>query len=72
MEFSWPHLLILLLVVVILFGGKKIPEVMRGLGSGVREFREGMRGDQSSQTNSTPTSTSSPAPTSQPTTPEKK
>jgi sec-independent protein translocase protein TatA len=30
----------------VLFGGRKIPEVMKGLGQGVREFKEGMRGDQ--------------------------
>lgn len=50
---------IVLLVVLILFGGKKIPEVMRGLGSGVREFREGMKTPEETQapsaTNSTPT-----------------
>jgi sec-independent protein translocase protein TatA len=35
-----------------LFGGRKIPEVMKGLGQGVREFKEGMRGEpvQTSQT----------------------
>lgn len=33
---------IILLVVVILFGGKKIPEMMRGLGQGIREFKQGM------------------------------
>jgi len=38
------HLLIILLIVVILFGGKKIPELMRGMGEGVRNFREGMSG----------------------------
>ena len=32
------ELLIILLVVLVLFGGKKIPELMRGLGQGVREF----------------------------------
>lgn len=38
---------IILLVVLILFGGKKIPEVMRGLGQGIREFKQGMtEGDQ--------------------------
>lgn len=31
--------LIILLVVVLLFGGKKIPELMRGLGKGVKEFK---------------------------------
>jgi len=39
------HLLILAVVVLVLFGGKKIPEMMKGLGQGVREFKDGMRGD---------------------------
>jgi sec-independent protein translocase protein TatA len=43
MEFSLPHILILLLIIVILFGGRKIPEVMKGLGQGIREFKEGMK-----------------------------
>jgi len=42
--FAPGHLLIILLIVVILFGGRKIPELMRGLGEGVRNFREGMQG----------------------------
>jgi sec-independent protein translocase protein TatA len=40
------HLLIIAIVVLVLFGGRKIPEMMKGLGQGVREFKEGMRGDQ--------------------------
>ena len=40
------HLLIVAVVVLVLFGGRKIPEVMKGLGQGVREFKDGMRGDQ--------------------------
>jgi sec-independent protein translocase protein TatA len=43
--FALPHLLIILLVVVLLFGGRRIPEVMKGLGEGIRSFKEGMRGD---------------------------
>jgi sec-independent protein translocase protein TatA len=39
------HLLVILAVIVLLFGGKKIPEVMRGLGEGIHHFKEGMRGD---------------------------
>jgi sec-independent protein translocase protein TatA len=39
------HLLILAVVILVLFGGKKIPEMMKGLGQGVREFKDGMRGD---------------------------
>lgn len=47
MEFlSVPHLLIILLIVLIFFGGRRIPDVMRGLGEGIRNFKEGMRGDQ--------------------------
>lgn len=34
---------IVLLIVVFLFGGSKIPEIMRGLGSGMKEFKKGMR-----------------------------
>ena len=40
------HLIIIAVVVLVLFGGRKIPEMMKGLGQGVREFKEGMRGDQ--------------------------
>ncbi|MDE3110111.1 MAG: twin-arginine translocase TatA/TatE family subunit [Acidobacteriota bacterium] len=39
------HLLIVAIVVLVLFGGRKIPEVMKGLGQGVREFKDGMRGE---------------------------
>jgi sec-independent protein translocase protein TatA len=38
--FSGPHIILIALVVLLLFGGKKIPELMRGLGKGVREFKE--------------------------------
>ena len=44
-EFSPIHWMIVLAVVVLLFGGRRIPEVMRGLGEGIRSFKEGMRGD---------------------------
>lgn len=45
MEFSPWHLVLIALVIVLFFGGRKIPEMMKGLGQGVREFKEGMRGD---------------------------
>lgn len=35
--------IILALLVLLLFGGKKIPELMRGLGKGIRSFKEGMK-----------------------------
>ncbi|MBR1903036.1 MAG: twin-arginine translocase TatA/TatE family subunit [Bacteroidaceae bacterium] len=37
-----PELIILALVVLLLFGGKKIPELMHGIGKGVRSFKTGM------------------------------
>jgi sec-independent protein translocase protein TatA len=49
MEFPM-HWLIILVVVLILFGGRKIPELMRGLGEGVRGFKEGMSGNQKGPT----------------------
>lgn len=38
--FSGGHLILIILVVLLLFGGKKIPELMRGLGRGIREFKD--------------------------------
>ena len=36
------EILVLALIVLLLFGGKKIPELMKGLGKGVKSFKEGM------------------------------
>jgi sec-independent protein translocase protein TatA len=49
-ELSPLHWLIVIFIIVILFGGKRIPEVMKGMGEGVRNFKEGMRGDTSAGT----------------------
>ena len=65
-EFSPFHWLVVLAIVVLLFGGKKIPEVMRGLGEGIRSFKEGMRGDSGSApqaTNQAPPTTTAPVAT---------
>ena len=37
------ELLVLLILVLLLFGGKKIPEMMHGLGKGVKSFKDGMK-----------------------------
>ncbi len=37
---SAQHVIIVLVVVLLLFGGKKIPELMKGLGQGVKEFKD--------------------------------
>jgi sec-independent protein translocase protein TatA len=62
---------LVVLIALILFGGKKIPELMRGLGQGIREFKTGMREDLSTPT---PTVQTPPpaAPTATPATEEKK
>ena len=38
--FSGSHIILIALVVLLLFGGKQIPELMRGLGRGIREFKD--------------------------------
>jgi sec-independent protein translocase protein TatA len=38
------EILLIVLLVLLLFGGTKIPELMRGLGKGVKSFRDGMEG----------------------------
>lgn len=43
---SWQHILIVAVVVLILFGGKKIPEMMKGLGSGIKEFKDAVKDDE--------------------------
>ena len=36
------EILVIALIILLLFGGKKIPELMKGLGKGVKSFKEGM------------------------------
>ncbi|MBQ2511680.1 MAG: twin-arginine translocase TatA/TatE family subunit [Bacteroidales bacterium] len=40
---TW-EIIVIVLVVLLLFGGKKIPELMRGVGRGVKSFKDGMNG----------------------------
>jgi len=47
-----PEIILIIVVVLILFGGKKIPELMKGLGKGVKEFKDA--------SNSTPNSDEKP------------
>lgn len=39
------EIILIVVALLLLFGGKKIPELMRGLGRGVREFKEGQAGE---------------------------
>jgi sec-independent protein translocase protein TatA len=42
-----PEIILIIVVVLILFGGKKIPELMKGLGKGVKEFKDASNGSNS-------------------------
>jgi len=43
LNFGAPEVIVIGLIVVLLFGGKKIPELMKGLGKGVKSFKDGMK-----------------------------
>ena len=43
-----PELIIALVIILLLFGAKRIPELAKGLGTGMREFRKGSRGEHES------------------------
>ena len=48
---SIPEMLIFVVIILLLFGGKKLPELARGLGAGIHEFRRGMnQGNEPAQT----------------------
>ena len=65
---SLPELLILLVVLLLVFGAKRLPEMGRSLGKGMREFKDGVSGVEESvkTTTPTPTSVELPPPASEP------
>ena len=52
---TW-EIIIIVLVVLLLFGGKKIPELMKGLGKGVKSFKDGVHGIESDGSDKSDTS----------------
>ncbi len=40
-----PQIILIVIVILLLFGGRKIPELMRGLGSGIKEFKDASKDD---------------------------
>ena len=66
MGMGMQEMLLIGLVILIFFGAKKIPEFMKGLGKGVREFKDGIKEvkrDAEDSTNSSPTTRSTTAKT---------
>lgn len=44
-----PQIILIVIVVLLLFGGKKLPELMKGLGSGIKEFKNASGSDSAEQ-----------------------
>ena len=55
-----PEIILIIIAILILFGGKKIPELMKGLGKGVREFKDAQNGDHANDASSTTNTTAPP------------
>ena len=52
-----PEIILIIIAILILFGGKKIPELMKGLGKGMKEFKDAQNGESSNPANTTTTAT---------------
>lgn len=50
-----PQVILIIVALLLLFGGKKIPELMKGLGQGVKEFKNASKGEVDSKEESKPT-----------------
>jgi len=45
-----PQIIFVVVIILLLFGGKKIPELMKGLGGGVKEFKNAMKDEEENKT----------------------
>ena len=43
MDLGWPEILLILFIILILFGAKRIPEMMKSMGQGVKEFKKAVK-----------------------------
>jgi len=48
-----PEIILILVIILVLFGGKKIPELMKGLGKGMKEFKDAQNGESTTTTTTT-------------------
>lgn len=53
-----PEMTLIVIALLLMFGGKKIPELMKGLGKGIKEFKDASAGHDTSGENKTPNSDS--------------
>jgi TatA/E family protein of Tat protein translocase len=60
-EFSIFHWLVVLAIILIFFGGRRIPEVMKGLGEGIRSFKEGVSGAEKAATQASSATVAAPS-----------
>ena len=61
LSLSWQHILIVALILLLLFGGRKIPELMKGLGSGIKEFKDAVKEDDKKNNDSSNTTPNKPS-----------
>lgn len=54
------HIILIVLALLLFFGGKKIPELMRGLGKGMKEFKDAQNGESSTAATSAPAAEEKP------------
>ncbi|RYU86170.1 twin-arginine translocase TatA/TatE family subunit [Mucilaginibacter terrigena] len=52
-----PEIILIIVAILIMFGGKKIPELMKGLGRGVKEFKDAQNGETNTANTTTTTTT---------------
>lgn len=44
-NFGFGEIILIVLIILLLFGGKRIPELMRGIGKGINNFKKGVKGE---------------------------
>ena len=55
-----PEIILIIVAILIMFGGKKIPELMKGLGRGVKEFKDAQNGETNTANTTTTTTEDKP------------